>query len=210
MRWRRGVGGDQIEDRRGRRGGMALPVGGGLGGIGVVVTLLVLLLGGGGGGGFGVDPGVGPFNQFPAAGEPLDPASDPDANLREFVGFVVDDVQDSWARAFAEANQRYEPTTLVLFTEATTSRCGSASAAVGPFYCPADRKVCLDLQSFRGLSSPFGAPGDLAQAYVTAHEFGHQVQTILGVCEDVRRAQGENPHEANELSVRLGLQADCS
>jgi uncharacterized protein len=212
VRWRRGAGQGQIEDRRGaRRGGMALPVGGGLGGIGVVVTLLILFLGGGGGSGLPVDvgPSLDPFNQVPAAGEPLDPSADPDRDLRDFVAFVMEDVQDSWARAFAEADQRYEQTTLVLFTQATSSGCGSASAATGPFYCPSDRKVYLDLMFFRELGSRFGAPGDFAQAYVIAHEVGHHVQTLLGISEDVRRAQQENPDEANELSVRLELQADC-
>jgi uncharacterized protein len=209
MRWRRGAGGGRIEDRRGRGGGLALPVGGGLGGIGLLVALLVVFLGGGGGGGIDVGPSLDPFPNMPAADEPFPAGSDPDAELVEFVGFVVDDVQDSWARSFAEAGRRYEPTTLVLFRQATTSGCGAASAAVGPFYCPADRKVYLDLGFFRELRSRFGAPGDFAQAYVIAHEFGHHVQNLLAISGDVQRAQQENPDEANELSVRLELQADC-
>ena len=104
---------------------------------------------------------------------------------------------------------RYEPTKLVLFTEATTSGCGAASSATGPFYCPADRKVYLDLGFFRELRSRFGAPGDFAQAYVIAHEFGHHVQNVLGISDDVHRGQQENADEANELSIRLELQADC-
>jgi predicted metalloprotease len=195
-----------------------LPIGrkGGLGGIGLLIVLAVFLLtsgvlGGGGGGGASVDPRVDPFPQMPGAqGEdPLPGAPDPDAELVEFVGFVVDDVQDSWARLFTEAGQRYEPTTLRIFTEAIQSGCGPASAATGPFYCPLDRHVYLDLGFFRELRDRFGAPGDFAQAYVIAHEFGHHVQNVLGIADDVRRGQQEHPDEANELSVRLELQADC-
>jgi uncharacterized protein len=208
VRWKRGTGGGQVIDRRGRPGGMALPVGGGLGGIGLIVTLLILFLGGGGGGGFPID--VGPSLQpFPAAEEPLPAGQDPDAELADFVRFVVDDVQHSWARAFAEAGLRYEPTQLVLFTQATQTGCGQGSAATGPFYCPLDSRVYLDLGFFRELRDRFGAPGDFAQAYVIAHEFGHHVQNILEVSDDVRREQQANPDEANELSIRLELQADC-
>jgi predicted metalloprotease len=208
VRWKRGTGGGQVLDRRGRPGGMALPVGGGLGGIGLIVTLLILFLGGGGGSGFPID--VGPNLQpFPAAEEPLPAGQDPDAELADFVRFVVDHVQDSWARAFAEAGLQYEPTQLVLFTQATQTGCGQGSAATGPFYCPLDSRVYLDLGFFRELRDRFGAPGDFAQAYVIAHEFGHHVQNVLGVSDDVRREQQANPDEANELSIRLELQADC-
>ncbi len=220
MRWRRGAGRGQIEDRRGRGGfggGGGFPIGarGGIGGgLGLIVLLLALVFGGGvvgGGGGTGVDvdPRLEPFPNMPAADGGIEPGADPDAELKEFVAFVVADVQDSWARSFAEADLRYEPTKLVLFTQATTSGCGPASAETGPFYCPADRKVYLDLGFFRELRSRFGAPGDFAQAYVIAHEFGHHVQNVLGISGDVQRAQQENRDEANELSVRLELQADC-
>jgi len=215
MRFKRGRGRGQIEDRRGARGGgLGIPLGragagaGGLGLAGVVVAILFLVLGGGGGG-FGVDPSLGPLGGMPQAqGEPLEPGG-ADAELEEFLGFVVDDVQDSWARTFAEGEQPYEPTTLVLFDGQTTSGCGAASSATGPFYCPADRRVYLDLGFFRELRSRFGAPGDFAQAYVIAHEFGHHVQNVLGISDDVRRAQAESPEDANELSIRLELQADC-
>ena len=198
--------------------GFPLPIGGkgGLGGIGLLIVLAVILLqsgilGGGGGGGVSVDPRVDQFPQLPGAqsGQPLSDAPDSDAELVEFVGFVVDDVQDSWARLFAEAGKRYEPTTLRLFTQAIQSGCGPASSETGPFYCPLDRKVYLDLSFFRELRDRFGAPGDFAQAYVIAHEFGHHVQNILGISDDVRRGQQQHPDEANELSVRLELQADC-
>ncbi|HLM33041.1 MAG TPA: neutral zinc metallopeptidase [Gaiellaceae bacterium] len=219
MKWRRGVGGRQIEDRRGSStsgmGGLPIPIGakGGLGGLGLIITIVVLLLSsgvlGGGGGGFNV-PSLDPINQMPGAqGEGIPASEDPDRDLVEFVGFVVDDIQDSWARAFAAGGQKYEPTELVLFSGATQSGCGAASSSTGPFYCPADRKVYLDLEFFRELRDRFGAPGDFAQAYVIAHEFGHHVQNVIGVSEDVRREQQANPEQANELSVRLELQADC-
>ncbi|HYP54732.1 MAG TPA: neutral zinc metallopeptidase [Solirubrobacterales bacterium] len=224
MRWKRGVGGGQIEDRRGmggggfgggfgglgrggggfgRRGGA---LGGGLGGIGLIVVLLVMFLGGGGG--FSPGAGLDQIGPMPAAqGDPLEQRQGDD--LAQFVAFVVDDVQDSWARSFAEAGQRYQPTTLVLFEQQVSSGCGSASSATGPFYCPADSKVYLDLGFFRELRTRFGAPGDFAQAYVIAHEFGHHIQTITGISEEVRTAQRSDPGQANEYSVRLELQADC-
>jgi len=199
----------------GGMGGLPIPMGakGGLGGLGLIIAIVVLLFGGGvvGGGGGGFDvPSLDPINQMPGAqGGGIPESADPDADLRQFVGFVVDDVQDSWARAFAEGGQQYEVTKLVLFDDATQSGCGPASSATGPFYCPADRKVYLDLQFFRELRDRFGAPGDFAQAYVIAHEFGHHVQNVIGVSEDVRREQQANPDQVNELSIRLELQADC-
>jgi uncharacterized protein len=218
MKWRRGVGGGQIEDRRGSsmggRSGFPIGAKGGLGGVGLIIAIVVLLLNsgalGGGGGGFDV-PSLDPINQMPGAqGGGLPESADPDADLKQFVGFVVDDVQDSWARAFAAGGQKYEPTRpLVLFSGATESDCGPASSSTGPFYCPADRRVYLDLEFFRELRDRFGAPGDFAQAYVIAHEYGHHVQNLIGVSEDVRREQQANPDQANELSVRLELQADC-
>ena len=215
MKWRR-VRTGQVEDRRGMGGGFGgggIPIGmgGGIGGAGILVILAIVLLQSclGGGGGFG-DVGA-PLQPFPTVETPAGTpnAPDPDSELRDFVEFVVADVQDSWARTFAEGERQYEPTTLVLFTQATQTGCGVGNAATGPFYCPLDRKVYLDLGFFRELRDRFGAPGDFAQAYVIAHEFGHHIQTITRISEDVRRAQQENPDEANELSVRLELQADC-
>jgi predicted metalloprotease len=136
-------------------------------------------------------------------------APDPDARLVDFMGFVVDDVQDFWRKDFASAGRTYETTKLVLFTDQTRSGCGLASSETGPFYCPADHKVYLDLGFFRELRDRFHAPGDFAEAYVIAHEFGHHVQNLLGTEERVAREEQRHPGEANELSVRLELQADC-
>lgn len=191
--------------------GMGIPIGVGGGGVGLVVLIAIVVLNalsGGGGGGASIDPRLDPFPQAaPATGTRQGP--DPDATLKDFVGFVVDDVQKHWQQEFQRAAKTYQPTKLVLFTGGTTTGCGAASSATGPFYCPADLKVYLDLDFFRDLRSRFGAPGDFAQAYVIAHEFGHHVQKITGISDEVRSAQQRSPDESNDLSVRLELQADC-
>jgi predicted metalloprotease len=181
-----------------------LPVGGGIGGLLLIVLMVVLfstgVLGGGpGGGSNGAGGGSGSL-----AGAP-----DADSETVDFVGFVVDDVQQWWQRDFVTDGRRYQTTTLVLFDGATRSGCGLASSETGPFYCPIDRKVFLDLGFFRELQQRFQAPGDFAEAYVIAHEFGHHVQNLLGTMDRVREEQQSHPSEANELSVRLELQADC-
>ena len=128
----------------------------------------------------------------------------------EFVELVLADTEDTWTRVFQQGGNRYQPPKLVLFTDAVESACGTNSAAVGPFYCPLDRKVYIDLSFYRELDQQFGAPGDFAQAYVLAHEVGHHVQTLLGISErvnQVRQRAGEV--EGNQLSVLQELQADC-
>ena len=127
----------------------------------------------------------------------------------QFMSFVLDDAQSTWDGAFRGAGQQYRPATLVLFRQATQTGCGVGQAGMGPFYCPLDEKVYLDLGFFDELDRRFGAPGDFAQAYVVAHEIGHHVQHLLGMDERVRRFQREHPEIANQLSVRLELQADC-
>jgi uncharacterized protein len=217
MRWRRTPGADSgIEDRRGSGGGGSgrIPggrIGGGIGGagiIGLIVALLVVFVGGGGSRAFDVGQDLEPLPaESPDAGASV--VDDGPDQLRDFVAFVVGDVQTSWDEAFRAAGHRYQPTRLVLFTGAVATACGNASSATGPFYCPADQKVYLDLGFFRELQQRFGAPGDFAQAYVIAHEFGHHVQNQLGTMDQVQAAQESDPGSANELSVRLELQADC-
>ncbi len=189
--------------------------GGGLGLIGLIIALVLgggNILGGGGGsgGGFGVDPGLSPFDApVDGSGNGLQNAPDPDAELKDFVTFVTEDVQQSWQEQFKAAGKEYTVTKLVLFEDGVSTGCGEASSATGPFYCPPDMLVYLDLGFFRELQTRFQAPGDFAQAYVIAHEFGHHVQNLLGVNEQVQRQSSKNPDKANALSVRLELQADC-
>ena len=135
------------------------------------------------------------------------PTGDPAA---EFVAVVLADTEETWTRIFRSSNRTYQEPVLVLFEDGVQSACGNASAASGPFYCPADQKVYLDLSFFRELDQRFGAPGDFAQAYVVAHEVGHHVQQLLGINRQVQEAQqGQGRSGANQLSVALELQADC-
>jgi predicted metalloprotease len=214
VKWRGRGGGGRIEDRRGAGGlggGIPLPMGkAGGGGLGLIVLLVVYLIFGGlpgGGGGFAVDPGTGGFGQATPSEAELNeaPADDP----ARFVDFVAGDVEAVWERLFRESGQTYEKTIVVLYEGQVTSGCGTTSSAVGPFYCPLDRKVYLDLPFMEELQRRLGANGDFAQAYIVAHEIGHHVQNLLGVMDDVDRARQEDPGSANDLSVRLELQADC-
>ena len=214
MRWTPGRRSAYLEDRRGRPGrGMA--VGAGVGVPAVVATVLVTMCTAGGGGAGGVDLGsiLGQLGAqaAPAQGQgsSLEGAPDPDAELVDFMNFLIEDVQAAWEPIFEQAGRRYEPTTLVLFEQGTETGCGYGTEAVGPFYCPADRQVYVDLDFFRELSRRFGAPGDFAQAYVIAHEVGHHVQNVLGISDQVRQAQQASPEAQNDLSIRLELQADC-
>jgi hypothetical protein len=176
-------------------------------GIGGILVLLVLswftgvdflsLIGGGG----------GPQPDSGYVGTTGEVATTPEEEeMVDFVDAVMRDTQRTWGELMAG---RYEPTTAVLFREATSSTCGYAQSAVGPFYCPGDRKVYLDLSFFNELRTRFGAPGDFAQAYVLAHEVGHHVQMLTGVESKVRQLQQSNPGDRNELSVLMELQADC-
>ena len=201
-----------VEDRRGMSpggmGGMRMG-GAGLGGLGLGGLLILAAIGwlvtGDplgllGGGGVAVDPGPGLSS--PAGGPP--PA---DAQAK-FATQVLADTEDTWEQLFAQANRRYQQPVLVLFSDAVNSACGMNSAAVGPFYCPGDYKLYIDLSFYRDLDQRFGAPGDFAQAYVIAHEVGHHVQNLLGVFDRVRRSGGSRA-DANALSVMQELQADC-
>jgi predicted metalloprotease len=136
-----------------------------------------------------------------------DLANDP---LADMVSVVIADTEDVWHEIFADMGRRYEEPILVMFSGATRSACGTGQAAMGPFYCPADRKAYIDLSFYEDMRTRYSAPGDFAQAYVIAHEIGHHVQNLLGISNEVRRAQsGVSKAEANNLSVKLELQADC-
>ena len=202
MRWQGRRSSSNIEDRRGVR----LTRGGGIG-IGAVVLALIAVY-------FGQDPSI--FLQGAQQGVieqeqvPYQESAD-EAQLREFVSVVLADTETTWGEIFAANGQTYQQPTLVMFSEAVESACGFAQAAVGPFYCPADHKVYIDLSFYRDLQQRFGAPGDFAQAYVIAHEVGHHVQTLLGISERTHaaRSSARSEAEANALSVRQELQADC-
>src|SRR5690606_4065360 len=172
---------------------------------GALVLVLVALL-------FGLDPSEVIEGQPSAGGmeeTPYTPSAE-EERLAEFASVVLGYTEDTWNGLFAQMGASYEEPTLVLFTGAVESACGFAEAAVGPFYCPADRKVYLDLSFFEDLERQLQAPGDFAQAYVIAHEVGHHVQTLLGVSEQVHAMRGRvSREEANALSVRQELQADC-
>ena len=205
MRWERGRRSENVEDRRGmpvRRGGM---VGGGIGTVLIVLAVSYFL---------GVDPSLllqsvptdtTALPQEPAPG--LVPGQDPQA---DFVATVLGYTEDTWTAVFAASGREYAAPRLVLFTDAVQSACGLGQAAMGPFYCPADRQVYIDLGFYRELRDRFQAPGDFAQAYVIAHEVGHHVQNLLGTSGEVQRARASRDETAaNALSVRLELQADC-
>ncbi|MFO7703587.1 MAG: neutral zinc metallopeptidase [Halopseudomonas sp.] len=144
------------------------------------------------------------------ASRPAQEFTPQEQELAEFVAVVLADTEDTWNSIFAASGQRYQEPRLVLFSNRVNSACGMANSAVGPFYCPADNQVYLDLVFFRDLKTKLGAPGDFAQAYVIVHEVGHHVQNLMGISQKVRTASaGKNPRQVNDLSVRQELQADC-
>jgi uncharacterized protein len=192
---------DNIEDRRGLGGGLVVG-----GGIGTIVLLLVAMF-------FGLDPSIilqGESPMAPPATEQTPSASsnEPDP-MRDFVATVLADTEDTWGVLFREMDRSYREPRLVLFNTAVQSACGMAGSATGPFYCPQDTKVYLDLDFFRALRDRFRAPGDFAQAYVIAHEIGHHVQRLLGISDRVMLERQRGGAAGNAASVRLELQADC-
>ncbi|KRC70035.1 putative neutral zinc metallopeptidase [compost metagenome] len=193
---------DNVEDRRSRG-----PRIGGRGtiGIGTIVLALVAMY-------FGVDPNVVLQMAEGPATQQEEPATRPPANDPQaiFVSKVLGETEDVWSAIFQkELNRQYVAPKLVLFRGATPTACGTGQAAMGPFYCPGDSKVYIDLAFFDELQNRFKAPGDFAQAYVIAHEVGHHVQHLLGISEQVDSLRRRNPSQANALSVRMELQADC-
>jgi uncharacterized protein len=200
MKWQGRRGSGNVEDRRGMGGGRGVAIGGVGGGVGIVILLVVLLLGG--------DPSA-ILNQTggQSSGSGLTQAQQDQA--AQFASVVLADTEDVWHQQFREMGRTYRDPRMVLFTGYVHSACGGASSEVGPFYCPADQKVYIDLSFFDQLSRRFGAPGDFAQAYVIAHEVGHHIQNQLGISDAVHtRQQRVSQKEANQLSVRLELQAD--
>lgn len=210
MRWRKVEGPGYVEDRR-RLGRGAKAGGAAVGGLGILGILAALLFGGGGGGDALSDifTQLGGAQQAPASDDVLRQAPDPQAELVEFMRFVMTDTQETWDDLFSQAGREYEFTTLVIFDDATSSACGGASAAIGPHYCSLDRIVYLDLDFFATLQNRFGASGDFAQAYVISHEVAHHVQNLLGTMPQVQQLSSQRPELRNELSVRQELQADC-
>ncbi|HKH17095.1 MAG TPA: neutral zinc metallopeptidase [Solirubrobacteraceae bacterium] len=211
MRWRRGASTADVIDVRGgggrRGGGAALPVGGGLGVMGVIVFIAIQLLSGGAGG-FNIPAGFDTATRAPT-GEPIPPDQDPERDFKDFSTYVFNSAQATWERTFSEQGENYGRAKLVLYRDGVDTRCGSASSAVGPFYCPADNYVYLDLSFYRDMERRLQAGGDFAWAYVIAHEVGHHVQQQLGTSAQVEQVRRSDPERANEASVRLELQADC-
>lgn len=207
MRWERGTSRGNIEDRR--SGGISLGGGGirlGLGGMAILLVLSLLT----GRNFFAIlGPGGGPGGPTEQAGEPYQPTPQ-EEEMVDFVSFVLNDVQDVWGTVLPRAMARqYQDARLVLFNGSVQSGCGYAQAQMGPFYCPLDQRVYIDLGFYQELKDRFGAPGDFAQAYVLAHEVGHHVQNLLGIAEKVHELRQSNPEASNALSVRMELQADC-
>jgi uncharacterized protein len=207
MRWTPGGSSDDVEDRRDDSGGGFRPGGIHLGLGGIVVLFILSLI-------FkrdflslvstgAVDTGATTVSQPDTA---LDQQEKP---LVDFVTFVLNDTQNTWSQILPQQGVPYRHAKLVLYRDAYPSACGAAQSATGPFYCPEDEKVYIDLGFYNELKQRFGAPGEFAEAYVLAHEIGHHVQKLLGIEGKVRQAQEQNPQSANQLSVRLELQADC-
>jgi uncharacterized protein len=199
MRWRGRTESGNVEDRRGLgRGGLA--IGGGIGGL--ILAALYMLMGGD----LSQLPNFQDETSSSVQNQPLNPAEE---EKKQFASVVLKDTEDVWGDLFRQQGQTYQPPIMTLYTGAVSSACGMGATAMGPFYCPGDAHVYLDLSFFEDLDRRFGAPGDFAQAYVIAHEVGHHVQTLLGISEQVSQMQARlSEQEKNELSVRVELQAD--
>ncbi len=221
MKWRGRRGSSNIQDRRGAssgRGGFSggsglrMPGGrrgGGIGGIGLIVALFIIAAA------LGVNPmslleGSIPNGPSTGSSQSRPSTNAADDELAAFVSVVVRETEDMWGKVFADSNMTYEEPPVVLFSGQTRSACGTADASTGPFYCPGDNSVYIDLSFYEQLRAQFGAPGDFAQAYVIAHEIGHHVQNLTGVLPEFNQARARlSTEEANQWSIRVELQADC-
>ena len=206
MRWNPGHRSVNVEDRRGAGGGFMRGAGG-MGAGGLIILVILSLIFGRDFVSLASDSGVVPGAESGEA--PPAETTPEEERLVSFVSFVLDDAQNTWRQRSSELGTPYRDAKLVLFRDAVQSACGFAESATGPFYCPADEKVYIDLGFYEELQQRFGAPGDFAQAYVLAHEIGHHVQNLLGTEAQVREARTRRADLAKELSVRLELQADC-
>jgi predicted metalloprotease len=203
MRWRGERESSNVEDQRGMSGGGRVAIGGGLGTL-VIIIIAVLL---------GADPRQllqqVPTETQPSSSQSSRPVNPKEEELKQFVSVVLGKTEDVWQEVFRQNGKQYREPKLVLFSDQVQSACGMASAASGPFYCPGDQKVYIDLAFYEELRRRFSSPGDFAQAYVIAHEVGHHVQKLLGISDRVDAMQQRMSEvEANKLSVRLELQAD--
>ena len=205
MKWQGRRQSSNVEDRRGMGGGAKTVIGGGV--VGIVIYLITLFMGGDG---QELAPILDQFNQTENNNEVTRELSVEEKELGAFVSTVFADTEDVWTKIFAENGLKYQEPGMVMFTGQVSTACGKATSSVGPFYCPSDRKVYMDLDFFQELKTKYGAEGgDFAIAYVIAHEVGHHVQTLLGTSSKVRKIQsGTTQVEANKLSVKQELQAD--
>ncbi len=223
MKWKR-VRSKDVIDIRGASGGggssrsrSSIPIPSGVAGLGggaglIVVIVIVAVNAFGGGGGFDLQSAFGTGTGAPGAGDPspIPPGEDPQRDLKDFSTYVFSDAQRTWEGTLARDDENYRKAELVLYANAvSTGGCGNATSAVGPFYCPADQRVYLDLSFYEDMRRQLGASGDFAWAYVIAHEMGHHVQRVTGTAAEVDRLASANPGDANDLSVRQELQADC-
>lgn len=206
MRWKDGRESDNIEDRRRMSVSRGAKIGG-VGGLGLLAIVVIGML-------LGIDPTVllqgGPEIEAPSVSVQRNGSPALNDEQRKFVAVVLGEIEDVWHKAFQKIGRPYQEPKLVLFSHAVESACGLAGSAMGPFYCPPDQKIYLDLSFFDDLRTRFGASGDFAQAYVIAHEVGHHVQNLLGISQKVSELQSRvNNTQKNKLSVKIELQADC-
>jgi predicted metalloprotease len=209
VRWKRVDSTDVIDQRAGGfPGGGRVAIPGGLGITGILIYLAISLLGGGSGSSYAVDDPFGNSTQAPG-GTAIPASQDPERDLKDFSVYVFERTQQTWQRTLQQQGKPYEHAKLVLYRGGVQTGCGSATSAVGPFYCPADQRVYLDLSFYGDMQNQLQASGDFAWAYVIAHEMGHHVQQQLGLSDQVEQQQRAHPDQRNALSVRLELQADC-